>query len=191
MADRRCCWAFTLMIIALACHAFANDATAPTTAPTTAVAPFSCTKFGFSVQPPPDWSPAKCGSPDVLSLVPPADSSVKDTSVVPCLRITVPDLPFHIPGMIPCGSVASGYISDMTKQYPDWHVDERVVAQVPNASARRIVSTFHQNGVLWRDVLLCIVHKDRIFLLAADCPADDYAATRAAFDAMAGSLKWN
>jgi len=191
MTDRRCRWALTLLTGALASHAVANDATFPTTAPTTNSAPFSCSKYGFSIQPPPDWNSAKCGSPDVLSLVPQADSTAKDPSLVPCLKITVPDLPFHIPGLIPCGSVANGYVSDMTKQYPDWHVDERGVAAVPNASAREIVSTFHQNGALWRDVVLCIVHKDRVFLLAADCPADDYAATRAAFDEMAGSLKWN
>jgi hypothetical protein len=180
-----------LLVGALACDALANDSTPPATEPATSSALFTCTKFGFSVQPPLDWTAAKCAAPDVVAFVPEADSAAKDTSVVPCLKITVPDLPFHIPGMIPCGSVANGYVSDMTKQYPDWHVDERVAVSVPNASARRIVSSFHQNSAAWRDVVLCIVHKDRVFLLAADCPADDYAATRAAFDAMAGSLKWN
>ena len=187
MTARRSLLLLPILFAALACHAFA----APTTAPATATTPFTCTKFSFTIQPPPDWTPVKGDPDDVLSLVPQSKSDAKDLSKVPTLKLTVPDLPPHIPGLIPCGSVASGYISDMTKQYPDWHVDERVVAQVPSASARRIVSTFHQNGAPWRDVLLCIVHKDRVFLLPADCPADDYAATRAAFDAMAGSLKWN
>ena len=146
MTDGRCRWVLTVVIGATTCHTLASDTTAPTTAPTTSSAPFCCAKFGFSVQPPPDWTAAQCGSPDVLSLVPQADSTAKDTSVVPCLKITVPDLPFHIPGMIPCGSVANGYVNDMKKQYPDFHVDDRVAVSVPNASARRIVSTFGQGG---------------------------------------------
>ena len=93
--------------------------------------------------------------------------------------------------MIPVGSVANGYVSDARKEHPDWHVDERVVATVPASSARRMVSTFSQDGATWRDMVLCIVHKDRVFLLVADCPVGDYPATRAAFDAMAASLKWN
>ena len=162
-----------------------------TTAPSSAPSPFTCTKFSFTVQPPPDWVPVKGDPDDALSLAPQSQANAKDLSKVSSLKITVPDLPMHIPGMIPVGSVANGYVSDMRKEYPDWHVDERVVATVPAASARRIVSTFSQNGATWRDVVLCIVHKDRVFLLVADCPVGDYPATRAAFDAMAASLKWN
>jgi hypothetical protein len=176
-----------LVFLASACAVVTGATTAPTSQPT----PFTCTKFGFTVQPPADWTAVKGEADDALDLAPQSQAGAKDLSKVPSLKITVPDLPPHIPGLIPCGSVANGYISDMQKQHPDWRVDERGVAKVPDASARRIVSTFHQDGALWRDVVLCIVHKDRVFLLAADCPADDYAATRAAFDAMAGSLKWN
>jgi hypothetical protein len=184
---------FVLALVFCGCAAGASQepATQPATASTTAPAPFTCAKFSFTVQPPADWTAVKGDPDDALSLVPQSQASAKDLSKVPSLKITVPDLPIHIPGMIPVGSVANGYVSDTLKQYPDFHVDERVVATVPAANARRIVSTFSQNGATWRDMVLCIVHKDRVFLLVADCPVGDYPATRAAFDAMTGSLKWN
>ena len=190
MTGRRCHLAFSVLALLVRCPAL-GSAAPPTSAPTTVAAPFTSTKFAFSVQPPSDWSQVKGASGTALSLVPQSQANAKDLSLVPSLQMQVPDLPPHIPGMIPVGSVANGYVNDLRKQHPDLKVDERVVVPIPNASARRIVSTFRNGQMTWRDIVLCIVHKDRVFLIVADCPAGDYPATRAAFDAMAGSLKWN
>jgi hypothetical protein len=180
-----------LVILHLACAAIASPTTAPATAPTSAPTPFTSTQFGFAVQLPADWAIVKGDPDDAVSLAPQSQANAKDLSKVPSLNITVPALPMHIPGMIPVGSVANGYVSDIRKEHPDWHQDERVPVTFPAASARRIISTFSQDGATWRDMVLCIVHKDRVFLLVADCPVGDYPATRAAFDEMAASLKWN
>ena len=191
MIYRACCLSFSLFACVVGCQGVGGATQSPITAPTTAPAPFVCSKFDFSIQPPADWSQTKGASDTPLALVPRSKANAKDLSLVPSLKVQVPDLPPHIPGMIPVGSVADGYVNDLRKHYPDLHVDERVVLPIPNGSARRIVCTLRHGQTTWRDIALCIVHKDRVFLIVAECSAGDYPATRAAFDAMAGSLKWN
>jgi hypothetical protein len=194
MTDRLSRWMLALLICAAGCRGVGSGtspATAPATVPATAPGQFCSVKYGFSMQPPAGWSQIKGAADEPISLVPQSQAGAKDLSLVPSLKMAVPDLPPHIPGMIPLGSVADGYVDDLRKQYPDLKVDERVVVSIPSASARRIVSSYHRDGTAWRDIVLCIVHKDRVFLLSADCPAGDYPATRAAFDLMATSLKWN
>jgi len=194
MPKHLCRWTLALLIGSFGCRAVGSErqaTSAPTTSASTAPpVPFSSAKYGFSVQSPADWSPIKGAADEPLSLLPKSQVNVKDLSLVPSLKMQVPALPLHIPGLIPVGSVANGYVDDLRKQHPDLKVDERASVSIPNASDRRIVSTFHQGQTAWRDMVLCIVHKDRVFLLVADCPASDYPATKAAFDAMASSLKW-
>jgi hypothetical protein len=190
MTDRRCRWALALLICSAGHRAVASTEP-PSTSPTTAPAVFSSAKCGFSVQPPAGWSQIKGTADEPLSLVPQGQADAKDLSLVPVLKVQVPALPWHIPGMIPVGSVASGYVDDLRKQNPDLKVDERVSVPVPNARAQRIVSSYTENKAAWRDVVLCIVHKDRVFLIVCDCLATDYPKTRAAFDEMVSSLKWN
>ena len=194
MPKHLCRWTLALLIGSVGCRAVGSErqaTSAPTTSASTAPpVPFSSAKYGFSVQSPAEWTQIKGAADEPLSLVPHGQAAAKDSSQAPSLKMQVPDLPPHIPGLIPVGSVASGYVSDMQKQHPDLKVDERVSVPMANASARRIVSTFQQGQTTWRDMVLCIVHKDRVFLLVADCPAENYPATKAAFDAMASSLKW-
>ena len=198
MLNRLCRWTLALLIFSASHRAIAGNnqpTTVPTTAPATNVATtdpalFSCPKFGFSIRPPLGWSQIQGASDEAISLVPDGQTGAKDLSIVPCLKVVVPVLPLHIPGMIPVGSVANGYVNDLRKQNPDLKVDERSVVSISGVSGRRVVTSYTQGKAAWRDVVICIVHKDRVFLILADCPVSDYSAVRAAFDGMVSSLKW-
>src|SRR5437762_7543514 len=52
------------------------------------------------------------------------------------IPLDVPTLPFHPPGMIPIGSVESGYLDDLKKQFGKLDVMELTPAKIPRAKAR-------------------------------------------------------
>jgi hypothetical protein len=118
----------------------------------------------------------------------PVGSTGQETD--PSMSIEVPHLPPHIPGMIPVGSVADGYVQDMGKRYPGVKVDQRTVARLDGASARRIICTYECRGKAWRDLVLLAVRGDHVYVIAADCLVADFDKTRAGFDALLASIHW-
>jgi hypothetical protein len=176
-----------------ACRA---SAVAPSTAPATsqpadalAAVKFESAPYAFSVEYPGNWTPINKGGDFVLALVPAATKG-KDAGSPLELDIEVPKLPPHIPGMIPIGSVADGYIDDLKKRYPETHVDERIAVTVAGGNARRVVSSMKDQNRPWRDMAVLACHSDRVYIFSADCSVEDYATTRAAFDSLVASMKW-
>src|SRR5580704_3206414 len=99
MTPRLCRWMLAMLICAVGCQASGGEKAPPATAPATAPAAFTCAKYGFSVQLPADWAQIKAATDVPLSLVPQAQADARDLSQVPSLKIQVPALPPHIPGM--------------------------------------------------------------------------------------------
>ncbi len=131
-----------------------------------------------------DWKP-KEDKDYVLRLVPAAGSSDR------AITFDVPELPFHIPGMIPLGMVANGYVDDMKKQHADLHVDENVDHPMPGAAKSKLVrSSWKREGKSYSNVAILMIHGDQVFILAAEAEAADLAATREAFDKIAASIQW-
>lgn len=106
------------------------------------------------------------------------------------IRLDVPDLPPHFPGMIKLGLIQNGYLDDLRRQHPDLKVDESSERSVPGASARLVRSTWQQNGRPLDDVALMMIHGERVFILSMQADADHLGPTRGAFDQIARSVTW-
>jgi hypothetical protein len=147
-------------------------------------------KYGFSTTLPQEWAEIKKGDTFALSLVPAGHEKDKDRDQTASLDVEVPKLPAHIPGMIPIGSVADGYVDDLKKHYGALTVDERVKCTLDGVVGRRVVSTMKNHDKPWRDMAVLVCRKDRVYILSADCAADDFAKTKADFDGVVNAWKW-
>jgi hypothetical protein len=121
----------------------------------------------------------------VLTLLP---AGAKDD--VRTIGVDLPELPPHIPGLIPLGLVTNGYISDERKQHPELKVEESAAATVPDARAHRVRMAWKEKGRGYFDMAVLIVHKDQILIFSADGDADGYEDIRKVFDSIIASIKW-
>ena len=172
----------------------ATPATRPGTAaigPPPAVAvpqTFDDPKDGIRFVIPAGWTP-QCGTSQsttrVRVLAPPGGDGWA------VLTLDVPPLPPHIPGLIPVGMVASGYVDDEKKRIPDVTGPAPVTVTVPDARARRVALAGHDAaGAVTTDEAVVIVHADRIYILSVDAGPGGQPAARAALDAALASIAW-
>jgi hypothetical protein len=111
----------------------------------------------------------------------------------PEFNLDVPKLPWHIPGMISCGMVASGYVDDLRKNHiPDAIVKEQKSIKVAGENAKQLTCTGHQNGKALTDVAIMTVHADRVYIFSTDCDCDGSHCelARKALAAAIASVKW-
>lgn len=141
---------------------------------------FQSPKGNFSVSVPGGWNKTANQDEDVLHLG-------KDKASI---AVIVPNLPPHLPGFIPIGGVTDGYINDLKKTHADLKVEENASLTIPDAHARRVVSTMTRDGGKWYNAALLVVHGDHVYIISTDAPDAAYPDARKAFDAMAASLKW-
>src|SRR5438876_5394298 len=110
---------------------------------------------------------------------------------LPSLSLDVPDLPPHVPGLVPIGSVRSGYLDDLRKSVGPIKIANLTPPAIPAAATRFVRSTWTDSrGQSGQETALLIVHADRVYILRARSPVSDEPAVRAAFDQIVGSLKW-
>ena len=110
--------------------------------------------------------------------------------LAPSISLDVPSLPPHIPGLIPIGSVRSGYLDDLRKPVGRIRTTDLAPPAV-GATARFVRSTWtDEDGRAWQESALLIVHADRVYILRGRSLAAEEDATRAAFDEIVRSLKW-
>jgi hypothetical protein len=127
----------------------------------------------------PDWTQKK--DPDyVLSLA----------SGSQLFTLDIPDLPPHVPGMIPLGLVVNGYIDDFKKSHPGVKTSEETAPSIPHARARRVLSNWMEKNVATSEVATLIVHGDHVFILRIVAPSDQLAAARIVYNAIVDSLHW-
>jgi hypothetical protein len=109
----------------------------------------------------------------------------------PAISLDVPDLPLHLPGMIPIGSVRGGYLDDLRKSVGPIKTRDESPPPIPSSAARMVRSTWtDSNGQAWQETALLLVHADRVYILRARSLTTDEDGTRAAFDEIVRSLKW-
>jgi hypothetical protein len=158
-------------------------ATAPLAAPATV---FARPDLGVELTQPGGW--VKRPSQDYVLVLQPASAS---GSGAPEISLDVPDLPFHIPGMIPIGSVRGGYLDDLRKQVGQMTVEDLPTPDVGGATARMVRSTWHPAAdQAVRETALLIVHGDRVYILRGRADDAHEQPTRAAFDEIVRSIKW-
>jgi hypothetical protein len=107
------------------------------------------------------------------------------------LSLDVPDLPPHIPGMIPIGSVRGGYLDDLRKSVGRVRTENLSPPAVHAANTRFVRSTWtDEGGTEWQETALLMVHGDRVYILRGRSPVSGERETRGAFDVIIRSLEW-
>jgi hypothetical protein len=167
--------------------------TQPTTQPAALAAPplvFEDRDHGIRMEYPGDWRPI--ANTDYVLRVMPAAGEPGDTAE---LTLDVPDLPPHVPGMIPLALVEKGYLDDLKKGHPGLTVLERSEQAVPGARARLVRASWPTTGAAaggkaWAENALVMVHGDHVYILRLTGPADAVEAHRPVFDEAARSIRW-
>jgi hypothetical protein len=114
-----------------------------------------------------------------------------DDAGAPSVSLDVPDLPPHIPGMIPIGSVRKGYLDDLRKSVGDIKTTDLTPTSIPASAERMVRSTWTDSAKKpAQETALMLVHADRVYIFRARSGASDEAATREAFDSLVRSLGW-
>ncbi len=132
-----------------------------------------------------DYQGKKVNDTTVLTLLP-ADAKNGERNIA----VDLPELPVHIPGLIPLGLVVRGYTNDLRKQHPDLKIEESAPATVPARRAHRVRLTWKQNDRGFFDMAVLVVHGNRILIFSADGDADGYDEIRKVFDSIITSIKW-
>ena len=142
--------------------------------------------IGVRLQVPPGW--VQRPSRDFVLLVTPAAAT---DSTAPSLSLDVPDLPPHIPGLIPVGSVRGGYLDDLRKSAGAMKTEDLTPPPIPSSAGRFVRSTWTDaQGRPTQETALLLVHADRVYILRGRSTLSDEPATRAAFDQVVRSLEW-
>jgi hypothetical protein len=163
-----------------------SPATAPAPAGSSAAERFSRPDLGVELTLPGGWR-QRPSADYVLLLHAPGASDPSLAS----LSLDVPDLPFHLPGMIPIGPVRSGYLDDLRKQVGPLTTEDLPPPDVGGAAARRVRSTWHAGaGAEFQETALLLVHGDRVYILRARTDPAHEAETQAAFDSVVRSIRW-
>jgi hypothetical protein len=101
----------------------------------------------------------------------------------------MPDLPFHIPGLIPLSAVEQGFVADVKRRYNHAIVDPPADRLIDGQTARLIRA--RQDGVPGAVVLaLLCVHGDRVYVIDAETDIAGASAAQAAFDTVVDSWQW-
>lgn len=109
----------------------------------------------------------------------------------PSIALDVPNLPPHLPGVIPIGSVRNGYVDDLRKNEGALKTADQAAPSVPSANVRLVRSTWtNKQGEEWQETALLMVHADRVYILFARSRTDQEGSTRPAFDEVVRSLQW-
>jgi hypothetical protein len=190
--DRACGGVFLTLLASLAmCSISCNSArastplvatttpstTQPATAPSTQT--FRDAAGLVQLQYPGDW-PTKTDPDYALSL----------TSGSKLFTLDIPDLPVHIPGMIPLNLVVNGYTDDLKQKYPGIKISDDTSPQISHARCHRVLSTWTEKNVETSEVATLIVHGDHVFILRIVAPKNELAAARTPYNAIVDSLKW-
>ena len=113
------------------------------------------------------------------------------------MSVDVPGLPPHLPGMITLGPMEWHYVDDEKGRFTDMKVTEKKDLAWAGAKARRLVMNGHAKkadgtaGAAYTEVTLLEIHNDRVYLVSAEAPDEQYPAVRADFDKLVNSMQWS
>ncbi len=158
-------------------------ATSPTSAPAGTV--YESPKHGFSLRYPAGWVPR--ANPDYVLMLVPASAG---DSTPRSISVDDPDLPVHIPGMIPIGLVKNGYLDDLKKQFGEIQTTEEQAPTLAKTEARLMRSTYKVNGKPHSETALMLIHADHVYIIRATTDEAGYEAVRGAYDSIIKSLRW-
>ncbi len=181
---RRSRWALLFVIAIAGCQPTPPVTVRRTPATTRSLGPqtFDAPSLGIAFNYPAGWTPDAAAT---------AEEALRVVNGSAVLTLTVPKLPFHIPGMIPINLVASGYADDVRKRLPDAAGPAAQVVTLSDAQARRVTLTGHEpDGRTITEDAVLIVHGDRVYVLATDADPAARPAAASALDAAVASVRW-
>ena len=134
------------------------------------------------------WIPRESKEYELLLL--PSKKAVMN-STFPMISLDIPDLPPHIPGMIPIGLVKNGYLDDLKKELGKVvPVTLEDSPKIPGAQGRMLRSTWNGiDGHRMADTALVLIHADHVYILRARFEAED-RMTPQAFEEILKSIEW-
>jgi len=142
---------------------------------------------GVRVKVPADWVEKK--NPDYeMFLVPAGAAPASDEDA----RITfdVPDLPPHLPWMLQMSRIEHDYQADLKKAHPDLKIDASEDAKIPDATARLVKSSWHENGVTHHDTALLMTHANGVYILGMRATEKNLADVTSAYEGVRASMQW-
>lgn len=142
---------------------------------------FSSPRDGFALRYPNQWT-AQPSNDFVLELHRCGSSAT--------ISMDVPSLPPHLPGMIRLSLVENGFLDDLKKATTNLRTLEKTDVTVPDAQARRVVTSWSKDHTEFRQSAILMIHADRVYILRATAPADQFDATARELDDVLKSLTW-
>ena len=106
------------------------------------------------------------------------------------ISLDVPDLPMHVPGMIPISRVEGGYLDDLRKNYGKVDIKELTPPSVPQAKLRMVRVAWQKDSQNMQQTAVLMVHDDHVYILRARSDVDHEQPTREAFDSIVSSIHW-
>jgi hypothetical protein len=104
--------------------------------------------------------------------------------------LDIPDLPPHIPDMIPLGLVVNGYKNDLKKSHLGVKINEEPPPVVAQARGRELRSTWEQDHAPTTELALLLVHGDHVFILRIVTPSGQLSAGQATFDGIVATIRF-
>lgn len=107
------------------------------------------------------------------------------------ISLDVPELPAHVPGLIPLGMVVNGYLDDLKKQVGG-KVDVRDEAPPAGAlggKVRMVRSEWGRSGGQ-QETAVIVVHGDQVYILRGRSDVGHERETREAMEEIVGSWRW-
>jgi PsbP-like protein len=172
-----------ILIVAAGCASH-NAATDVTHSIGSTAVSFSSSSSNIRFSYPATWHPVKDDT--VLTLVPAGEEAIG----LRVLAIDEPDLPLHIPGLIPMPAVESGFVDDLKKRYKQVEVASAVERAVDGVAARELHALGQRDAGLVAVWALLCVRGDHVYVITATTDPSGEAAAKAAFDMVVGSIRW-
>jgi hypothetical protein len=156
----------------------------PDMRPLTGVVRFQSRQAPIRFVYPANWHPV----PDdtILTLLPDAESSIG----LHTLAIDQPDLPPHIPGLIPLVFVVHGFVNDLKSRYKEVVVQSVVDRTADGANGSVVHATAQRPaGQVVVTAFLC-VHGNSVYVVDAETDPQGVAQATAAFNTVVDSIQW-
>ena len=114
-----------------------------------------------------------------------------DPALAGCvITLDIPDLPFHVPGMIPMGMVTGGYLDDLKKHAAvDVRTREEAVER-EGVKGKLLSSTWTSGGKASMDLALVLIHLDHVYILRGAGDETTESAMKKIHDQAAKSIRW-
>lgn len=139
---------------------------------------------GLELAYPIDWIPKPM--PDYVFAVAPSTGAG-----VAHLSIDVPELPPHIPGLIPIGLVKNGYVDDLKKLWPNVKVEDAVESRVDGANARLVRSSHvKSDGRRSYEIAMLMVKGDHVVILRGNADDVNLSQVERVFNEVLSSIRW-